>query len=208
MLPSLLLLPLWLAVLIADLRYRRVPAVVLAALTLVSLINWPWPWWLLAGAVLLWPWRRAAIWLAPIALVVGMLTNEPAVAAAIAAGCVGWALGWWGGADGIVLLALALRGGWPGLIGGAAAVLIAGLALMLIRRRPMYGRADRAAADRAVGAAGHERDSSGVGDAGRGGAGGSGNSVGNGAVDHGRIVNLMCTLWKSNRWAQTRITSD
>lgn len=97
------------------------PAVVLAALTLVSLFNWPWPWWFIAGAVLLWPWRRASIWLAPIALVVGVLTNEPAVAAAIAAGCVGWALGWWGGADGIVLLALALRGGWPGLIGGAAA---------------------------------------------------------------------------------------
>lgn len=139
MLPSLLLLPLWLAVLIADLRYRRVPAVVLAALTGVSLIGWPWLWWLLAGAVLLLPWRRAAIWLAPVALVVGMFTNEPAAATAIAAGCVGWALGWWGGADGIVLLALALRGGWPGLIDGAAAVLIAGLALMLIRRRPMSG---------------------------------------------------------------------
>ena len=139
MITSLLIIPLWLAVLIADLRYRRVPAVVLAALTLVSLFNWPWPWWFIAGAVLLWPWRRASIWLAPIALVVGVLTNEPVVAAAIAAGCVGWALGWWGGADGIVLLALALRGDWPGLIGGAAAVLIAGLALMLIRRRPMSG---------------------------------------------------------------------
>ena len=138
MLPSLLLLPLWLAVLIADLRYRRVPAVVLAALTLVSLFD-GWPWWLLAGAVLLWPWRRSAIWLAPIALIVGMLTNESAVAAAIAAGSVGWALGWWGGADGIVLLALALRGDWPSLISGAAAVLIAGLALMLIRRRPWTG---------------------------------------------------------------------
>ena len=139
MLPSLLLLPLWLAVLIADLRYRRVPAVVLAALTLVSLFNWPWPWWLMAGVVLLWPWRRSAIWIAPIALVVGMLTNEPAVAAAIAAGCVGWALGWWGGADGIVLLTLALRGDWPGLIGGAIAILIAGLVLMFFRRRPMSG---------------------------------------------------------------------
>lgn len=138
-LTAALLLPLWLAVLITDLRHRRVPVVVLAALTLVSLIYWPWPWWLIAGAVLLWPWRRFAIWIAPIALAVGVLTNEPAVAAAIAAGCVGWALGWWGGADGIVLLALALRGDWPGLIGGAAAVLIAGLALMLIRRRPMSG---------------------------------------------------------------------
>lgn len=139
MLPSFLLLPLWLAVLVADLRNRRVPVVVLAALMGVSLIGWPWLWWLLAGVVLLWPWRQSAIWLAPIALGVGMLTNEPAVAAAIAAGCVGWALGWWGGADGIVLLALALRGDWLGLIGGAVAVLIAGLALMLIRRRPMSG---------------------------------------------------------------------
>ena len=138
-LTTLPLLPLWLAVLIADLRYRRVPAVVLAALTLVSLIGWLWPWWLMAGGVLLWPWRKQAIWLAPIALGVGMFTNEPAVATAIATGCLGWALGWWGGADGIVLLALALRGGWPGMIGGAAAVLIAGLALMLIRRRPMSG---------------------------------------------------------------------
>ncbi len=138
-LTTLLLLPLWLAVLIADLRWRRIPAVVLAALTLVSLIGWLWPWWLLTGAVLLWPWRKSALWLAPFALIVGMITNEPAVATAIAAGCVGWALGWWGGADGIVLLALALRGGWPGLIGGAAAVLTAGLALMVIRRRPWAG---------------------------------------------------------------------
>lgn len=138
-LTTLLLLPLWLAVLIADLRWRRIPAVVLAALTGVSLIGWHWPWWLLAGAVLLWPWRRLAIWLAPIALAVGMLTNEPAVATAIAAGCIGWALGWWGGADGIGLLALALQGGWPGLIGGVAGVLIAGLALMVIRRRPWPG---------------------------------------------------------------------
>ncbi len=136
-LTTLLLLPLWLAVLLADLRWRRIPAVVLAALTLVSLIGWLWLWWVLAGAVLLWPWRKAAIWIAPVALAVGMLTNEPAVATAIAVGCVGWALGWWGGADGIGLLALALRGGWPGLIGGAAAVLIAGLAWMLMRRRPM-----------------------------------------------------------------------
>lgn len=139
MLSSFLLLPLWLAVLIADLRWRCVPAIVLAALTGVSLIGWPWLWWLMAAATLLWPWRQSAIWLAPIALIVGILTNESAVPAAIAAGSVGWALGWWGGADGIVLLALALRGGWPGLIGGAVAVLIAGLALMLIRRRPMSG---------------------------------------------------------------------
>lgn len=139
MFPSLLLLPMWLAVLIADLRWRRIPAVVLAALTGVSLINSSWPWWLLAGVVLLWPWRKAAIWLAPVALIVGMMTNEPAVATAIAAGSIGWALGWWGGADGIVLLALALRGGWPGLIAGAVAILVAGLALMLIRRRPMFG---------------------------------------------------------------------
>ena len=138
-LTTALLLPLWLAVLIADLRWRRIPAVVLVALTGVSLIGWPWVWWLLAGAVLLWPWRKSSLWLAPIALIAGLVTDEPAVAAAIAAGCVGWARGWWGGADGIVLLALALRGGWPGLIGGAAAVLTAGLALMVIRRRPWAG---------------------------------------------------------------------
>ena len=45
-LTTLLLLPLWLVVLIADLRCRRIPAAELVALTGVSLIGWPWVWWL------------------------------------------------------------------------------------------------------------------------------------------------------------------
>jgi Flp pilus assembly protein protease CpaA len=54
---------------------------------------------------------------------------------ALATGIVAWALSWWGGADGIALLALALRHGLPGTMAGALAAAAMGVALMLRRKR-------------------------------------------------------------------------
>jgi Flp pilus assembly protein protease CpaA len=127
---------LWASVLISDLRRRRVPIPVLLALMLLSLIGQAWPWWLLAGGMLLWPSRRSAIVLVPIALGTGVVTNSPAPAMAIAAGSAAWALGWWGGADSIALAALGLWQGLIGLIVGAIATAVAGLLVMVFRAMP------------------------------------------------------------------------
>ncbi len=130
---------LWIVVLIGDLRQRRIPIPVLLALMILSLLGQAWPWWLLAGAMLLWPSRRSAIMLAPIALGIGVVTDSPAPAMAIAAGSAAWAFGWWGGADSIALAALGLWHGLIGLIVGAIATAIAGLLVMLLRRRAFIG---------------------------------------------------------------------
>ncbi len=130
---------LWLAVLIADLRTRRIPIPLLLGLTLGALIGQSWPWWVLSAAMLLWPTRRSAILLMPVAIGVGVVTSSPAPALAIAAGSAAWALGWWGGADSIALVALGLRYGLIGLMVGAIATAIAGLLIMLNRRRALIG---------------------------------------------------------------------
>lgn len=130
---------LWLVTLISDLRHRRVPTLVLLALTLMSLIGQTWPWWLMTSAMLLWPTRRGALLLASVALGIGMATSSPAPALAIAAGSVAWALGWWGGTDSIALTALSLRYGLAGLMLGATATMIVGLLVMLRRRRALVG---------------------------------------------------------------------
>jgi hypothetical protein len=130
---------LWLAAMVEDLRRRHVPILVLLALMVSALSDQAWPWWVVTGAMLLWPSRRSALVLVPIALGVGVVTNSSAPAMAIAAGSAAWALGWWGGADSIALAALGLRHGLIGLIVGAIATAIAGLAVMLRRRRAFVG---------------------------------------------------------------------
>lgn len=133
---SVILMSLWFVTLSGDLRHRRVPILVLLALVILSLIGQSWPWWLLTGAMVVWPSRRSAIMLAPVAIGVGVVTSAPAPAMAIAAGSAAWALGWWGGADSIALAALGLRHGLTGLIVGAIATAITGLLIMLIRAIP------------------------------------------------------------------------
>ncbi|MCP4591617.1 MAG: hypothetical protein GY842_12825 [bacterium] len=137
---ALLTSGLWIVAAVQDLRRRELSAFVLVALTALSLPGRAWPWWALAAAALLWPlrWRRRAMLLAPLALVVGLATGEPEPGVALATGIVAWALSWWGGADGIALLALALRHGLPGMIAGALFAATMGIALMLRRRRPLW----------------------------------------------------------------------
>ncbi len=125
----------WLVVLAQDLRHRRVSIGVLVALTIAGLIGHAWPWCIAAGAALLWPKRDTALLLGVPAVALGVVTNTLAPAIALAGGAFAWALGWWSGADAIALLALGLRAGLPGLIGGSLAVALVGAWVMLVRKR-------------------------------------------------------------------------
>lgn len=130
---------LWAAVLIGDLRRRRVPLGVLLGLIGLSLIGQAWPWWALTAALLLWPGRRSIAVLAPVAMGVGVVLNAPIPALVLAAGALAWGLNWWGGADSIALAALGLRHGMAGLIAGTLAVTVTGVLIMAVRRRSLTG---------------------------------------------------------------------
>ena len=134
---------LWIATVVQDLTRREVSLFVLTSLVAVSLPGHRWFWWALASLALLWPWQqRHALLLAPIAVVVGAITGEPVPALALAVGGVGWALHWWGGADGIVLLALALRHGQEGMLVGIVVAVALGIVLTVARRRSLLGFLD------------------------------------------------------------------
>ena len=130
---------LWLLVLVSDLRHRRIPIIILLTLVAVSLIEQAWPWWILTGALVLWPGRRSVSVLAPVAIGVGVVLNAPIPALVLAAGALAWGLNWWGGADSIALVALGLRHGVAGLIAGTLAVTLTGVLIMAVRRRSLIG---------------------------------------------------------------------
>jgi hypothetical protein len=132
--PPLILTGLWLAVLISDLRQRRIAIPVLVALLLVSLIGRPWPWWLMTGAMVLTP-RRWLVSLVPVGVGVGLLTNDLASGLATAFGIWAWIMNWWAGADAIVLVALTLSAGWVGLVTGLVVVLMTAVVMFLKRRQ-------------------------------------------------------------------------
>jgi len=136
---SIVLIAFWGVVIVYDLMTRRVSVAALVILIILSLIGRAWPWWLAAPVVLLWPRRDRATLLAMPALALGVLTNNPAPALAMATGALAWGLGWWGGADSIVLMALGLRYGFYGLIAGAAMSGLTAGVLMLKRRRSALG---------------------------------------------------------------------
>ena len=130
---------LWVLALVSDLRWRRVPLAVSLALIGLSLIGQPWPWWLLTAALVLWPGRRSVVSLAPVAIGVGAMLNDPLPGIVLALGALAWGLNWWGGADSIELVALGLRHGLTGVLGGSLAVMVIGLALMVARKRSLVG---------------------------------------------------------------------
>ena len=136
----------WLVTIIHDVKSRKVSTLVLAGLALVALLGQEWPWWVLTGLALLWPlrWRRYALLLVPTALVTGVIMGEPVIATALVVGSIGWALKWWGGADGIVLLALALRHGYEGILAGVIITVALGIVLTVARRRSPLGFVDAA----------------------------------------------------------------
>lgn len=127
---------LWVVILAQDLAVRRVSRVVLVALAGLALVGHTWPWWAVTVLALACP-RRYVGYLTALALPVGVLTNQLAPALALSIGAWVWSLGGWGGADGIVLLALALRHNSPGLLVGSMAMLAGGAILMLVRRQSL-----------------------------------------------------------------------
>lgn len=131
---SLFTMGLWLTVLISDLRLRRVPIPLTLLLLLISLINQPWPWWILTVLLFSWP-RLWAAWIMFPAAMLGWLTNDPTPAIAATLGAIAWGNRWWGGADSLALLALALQFGLTGLLLGALVTCVAGVIVMLKRRR-------------------------------------------------------------------------
>jgi Flp pilus assembly protein protease CpaA len=138
---SIVLLGLWSAVLITDLRTRRIPIVILLLLTISALLNHAWLWWILIAMTLAWPpaRRRSVVMLMPLAIGLGVATDATAAGLAVSLGVFAWAFNWWGGADSIALFALGLRYDWPGLIASGITCLIVGLILMLRRRRKLSG---------------------------------------------------------------------
>ncbi len=127
-------LGLWLAVLVSDLRYRRVAIPVLLALVSVSLIGCPWLWWIVTSAMILLP-RRWIVSLAPLGLGTGLVLGDLAPGVAVALGIWAWSMKWWAGADAIVLVALTLRSGWAGLVAGLVALWVTSVVLFLKRRQ-------------------------------------------------------------------------
>lgn len=124
---------LWAATLVQDLERREISLFVLAALAVLSLVGQDWPWWVAMSAIVLWPSRENASVLVPLVISAGFITGDLVPATAMAAGAVAWGLGWWGGADGIALAALALRTGLPGLVAGSLATMLMGIVLMIAR---------------------------------------------------------------------------
>jgi hypothetical protein len=134
MIVSLLILFCWVLVLISDLRWRRVPIPLTLTLLWLSLLGQPWPWWALTILLIFWPRQLAAWFMLPAALL-GWLTNDPTPAIAAALGMIAWGNRWWGGADSLALLALTLQFGLTGMLLGALATCVAGVLVMLQRRR-------------------------------------------------------------------------
>jgi len=130
---------LWSAAVVGDLRHRRVSLGVVLGLIGLSLIGQPWPWWVVTGALVLWPGRRSIGVLAPVALGVGVVLNAPSQGLVLAVAALAWGLNWWGGADSIALVALGLRHGVSGLIAGTLAVTLTGVLIMAVRRRSLRG---------------------------------------------------------------------
>lgn len=119
---------------VSDLLQREVHLVILAALAVMSLLGRPLPWWVATAAACLTP-RRWAVYATPLPVLAGVFTGDGAPAIALAAGLLAWYLHWWGGADGILLAALALRYGPVGLWAAAIALAAGGLAVLALRRR-------------------------------------------------------------------------
>ena len=131
---------LWAVVVTQDLTERAVSVFVLVGMALLSLIGQPWHWWLLTAVALLWPWREMAMILPPVALTVGVLSGSESIgpALALAVGALAWALGWWGAADAVAILALGLRYGQIGLILGTVTAALTSVLLMIARKRSLW----------------------------------------------------------------------
>ncbi len=126
----------WLGVAWQDLRKREIALLPLIALSLVALWGHSPLWWVVVAVTFFWRWnRQGSLILLPLIFVVGWVTQEYAPTMALVGGLTAWALGWWGGADGVLLTVLALRHGLTGLLAGAVVTAVFGLAFLMARRK-------------------------------------------------------------------------
>ncbi len=119
-----------------DLRRREIdlwPLLVLAVGGLLGHTAW---WWVFLAVLYAWPWRKeTATLLIPVLFVIGWVTGELAPVLALTAGILAWSLGWWGGADSVLLATLALRYGLVGLVAGATTSALFGVLFLIARRQ-------------------------------------------------------------------------
>jgi Flp pilus assembly protein protease CpaA len=126
----------WLMAAWQDLRKREIALVPLIVLSLVGLPGHAYLWWLVVGVTFFWRWEpQRSLVIVPLVFIVGWVTWEYAPTIALVGGLMAWALGWWGGADGVLLTALALRYDLPGLVAGAVVTAVFGLVFLTARRK-------------------------------------------------------------------------
>lgn len=126
----------WLVVAWQDLRRREIGLPPLILLSLLALWGYTPLWWIVVGVTFFWRWdRQGSLILLPLVFVVGWITQEYAPTIALVGGLTAWALGWWGGADGVLLTVLALRHRLFGLLAGAVVTALFGLAFLVARRK-------------------------------------------------------------------------
>lgn len=126
----------WLVAAWQDLRQREIALVPLIVLSVVGLPGHAYLWWLVVAVTFLWRWEpQSSLILVPLVFVVGWITGAYAPTMALVGGLTAWALGWWGGADGVMLTALALRYDLSGLVAGAVVTAVFGVAFLIARRK-------------------------------------------------------------------------
>ena len=126
----------WLMAAWQDLRKREIALVPLVVLALVGLPGHSILWWIVVSVTFFWRWEpQSSLVMVPLVFVVGWVTQAYAPTMALVGGLTAWALGWWGGADGVLLTALALRYDRPGLVAGAVGTAVFGVVFLLARRR-------------------------------------------------------------------------
>ena len=126
----------WLSTAWQDLRRREIALLPLLGLSLAGLWGQAPLWWVAVAVTFFWRWEpQGSLALIPLLFGVGLVTEAYAPTMALVGGLTAWALGWWGGADGILLTVLALRYGLPGLMAGTLVTTVFGVLFLIARRR-------------------------------------------------------------------------
>ena len=133
---SVLLIGVYAMVAWQDLRRREIDLLPLLVLAIAGLVGHTAWWWIFLVILYAWPWRKeTATLLIPALFVIGWVTGELAPVLALTAGILAWSLGWWGGADRVLLATLSLRYGLVGLVVGATTSALFGVLFLLARRQ-------------------------------------------------------------------------
>lgn len=120
-----------------DIKMRTVPRPVLFTMVVLGALGRHWVWWVLTVALLACParWRKYSWCIVPLALLAGNVTGQSGLALTLIAAAVPWSLGWWGGGDSLLLIALGFRHDTRGLVVGAVAMVAVALVVMVARKQ-------------------------------------------------------------------------